>query len=211
MKTITINTAAAWVGTLSSWQDGDVFRETNTDTVYTAIANRLGYLKTTVDGKASVSSGNTWAGSQIIAPTASAWPSPPFGLSVYRSIRFANNETATAEAAVAGIEWRTVRLNGGADETKSPSAEIFLVPTTTGNRIYRFNAPSGGMHFRFRVVRPRTADAHTVTIQNSAGSKTYAVISASSRGTVELTYDSTLGDYIVTAVDGTVTSISTDV
>lgn len=211
MKLITINLAASWAGTIETFQDGDYLRELNFDSIFNKVGDRLGWLKTAVDGKATLSGNNTWTGFQRIEPTGSPWPNPAVGLIVYRSIRFANNETTTAEAAVSGIEWRAIRLNGAADETKSPSAETFIVPQTTGNRIYKFNIPSGGMHFRFKIVRPRTADAHTITIQNAAGSKTYAIISASSRGIVELTYDSTLADYIVTGAEGGVTSISTDV
>lgn len=69
MKNITINTGASWSGTIPSWQDGDKFRETNTDTVSTAIADRLGYLKTLADGAVTIGASPTWLGTHTFGTT----------------------------------------------------------------------------------------------------------------------------------------------
>lgn len=67
MKTLPIDTAAAWAATVSTFVDGDVFRESNIDLCVDSIADRIGYLKTTVDGKASVGANNAWTGTNAWA------------------------------------------------------------------------------------------------------------------------------------------------
>ena len=71
MKSYTIDTAAAWVGTIQTWQDGDVFRETNLDTITDSIADRLGYLKTKADAAGYLAAASqTWTGLQTVSGAA---------------------------------------------------------------------------------------------------------------------------------------------
>src|SRR3972149_6424632 len=66
MKAYTIDLGAAWAATIETFQDGNVFRETNIDLMADSIADRLGYLKAQSDTFVAVGDNPvTWTGEHI--------------------------------------------------------------------------------------------------------------------------------------------------
>lgn len=178
MKSYTIDTAAAWSGSITTWQDGDVFRETNTDAVTDSIGDRLGYLKTKADGAAYLAAASqtfsgvaTWAGA-----SSGVVVSGDLGLTVGT---FDVGGTATFSDVVdfnAGpVTFASAPVfNGGlkadystlsdADTTiGTPTKFEYRVPTLTANRSYGLDGTAN----------------------------TLAIISASSQGWVELVHSTT--------------------
>ncbi|MBK6515812.1 MAG: hypothetical protein IPG04_17355 [Polyangiaceae bacterium] len=201
MKNVTINTAAAWAGTFRSYQDGDIFRESNIDLSAGDLADRLGYLKATVDAKPDLDDANVWTEPQTI--DGSVWRgSPTCGPAGHRrALRVAERRRQ---------QRRPDREHALGDSSSShyPTDDTFVVPQLTGNRVYTFNTvPVGNAGRRIRIARRRTADAFTVTIASGTG--TLAIISASNAGWVDIEQSSAGGDWRVVAWGGTVTSIDT--
>ena len=215
MKSITINVAAAWAGTLTVWQDGDILRETNTDTVYTAIANRLGYLKAQSDTFVAVDDDPvTWTGTHTFATTTidelhvlsggtlvGTW-------SNVGSMTFASTKNVTFVGEGAGVLGR--RSEGSdAATTFTTAADVVSVPTLTANRVYtaRSTGPVPSFGAQVRVVRARTADAFSLEIRREDATS-LATISASAAGWVDLFFTT---KWIVVGYGGTVTGINTDI
>ncbi len=67
MKSIVINLLASWSGSIESFQDGDVFRESNIDLSMGSVANRLGFLKNAVDNAVSLANPNTFSAKQTFS------------------------------------------------------------------------------------------------------------------------------------------------
>src|SRR5690349_7675586 len=61
MKTLAI-AFASWIATVRTFQDGDVYRESSIDLQIADVCDRLGYLKTTLDGKGGLADNNEWNG-----------------------------------------------------------------------------------------------------------------------------------------------------
>lgn len=110
MKTLPIDTGAAWAGTVSTFVDGDVFRETNIDTCVDSIADRLGYLKTTVDGKASVGSNNVWTGTNAWGNTADFNAACSFSADI--TLDKTGAQSITAANNVTGLTLAHANLSG---------------------------------------------------------------------------------------------------
>lgn len=174
MKNLTISLVAAWVATIRTFQDGDIFRESQIDLYSGDIADRLGWLKT---NKADLSAANTWTATQTFSP--SGLVAAIFN----KQISFGGGLTG------AWLEHR-VRVLGDANETPTLDAELYIVPQITANRTYTFGSYGGNPQRRIRIIRQRTADAFTVTVSNGT---TVAVIAASKPGWVELQYSTTNG------------------
>lgn len=202
MKSTTINLGASWSGSIRTWQDGDIFRETNYDVVTGDLADRLGYLKTYADGKASLAGTNAWTGVNTFSPSGGGLIS----VILYRQVALVDAGTDAVEAAKTFISKRK-RTLPDADSAVTIDAETFVVPQITGNRTYTFGSYGGNAGRCCRIVRPRTADAFTVTIKNSA-SATIAVIAASQQGAVEIEYGWT-SDWVPTFWTSNVSSIAT--
>lgn len=183
MKSVAI-TVAAWVASFSTWQDGDVFRESQIDIISGEMADRFGYLKNALDGKASLSGTNTWTAMQTIQPSDGG---APIGLRLYRELHFVSTATSPGEATRAGLHHRKVILPD-VDGTYAPDGDTFIVPQTGGNRIYRFGPNGGNDGRRIRIVRPRVGDAQTVTVQDS-GSNTIAVFPSGAAGWIDIEFD----------------------
>lgn len=184
MKTIVIDLGAAWDINLKTWQNGDKFREPQTDEVSEDIGNKFGFLKTYADGKASLDgASNVWQGTQVIQPLSGG---TLVGLTLYREMHFVDSGTSPAEATRAGLHYRETVLTD-ANVTLNPDADVFIVPQITANRTYKFAGYGGNDGRRIRVVRPRTADAFTVTIQDG-GSVTACVFPSSAAAWVDLEY-----------------------
>ena len=89
----------------------------------------------------------------------------------------------------------------------------YRVPTISANRTYTFPATTLGASTsrkRVRIVRTRTADAFTVTVNRNDGT-TIGIISASSAGWIEFNCPPSSNSWVVAAWGGTVTSLHTDV
>mgnify|MGYP000031138403 CR=1 FL=1 len=194
MKSYTIDTAAAWVGTIQTWQDGDVFRESNLDLMADSIADRLGYLKTKADGAAYLAAASqTFTGLQTISGVAGGVNiTGDVGLSVTQTASFLSDIDVTGTAICNVVAAQTeLRLPIATLPDANATISCFgrnRVPQLTANRSYTL--PGGGVatlavisvsaagwvEFQdsngncLRVTRSRTADAFTVTILGTAGS-----------------------------------------
>ncbi len=205
MKNVTINTAAAWAGTFRSYQDGDIFRESNIDLSAGDLADRLGYLKATVDAKPDLDDANVWTEPQTIDGSVFSGSAYLVAQHVIGEVTFA--ESPDVDAYHSGVLHRELVL-GDSSSSHYPTDDTFVVPQLTGNRVYTFNTvPVGNAGRRIRIARRRTADAFTVTIASGTG--TLAIISASNAGWVDIEQSSAGGDWRVVAWGGTVTSIDT--
>lgn len=206
MKSVSINTGASEPTAIQSFQDGDIFRESNIDLQAASLADALGWLKAQLALKATLSGANTWTSFQTFQPDG-AWGSEPLSALFYREVRLVTYATSPTEAATAGFIQRVITM-ADANETWNPVAEIFLVPQNAAARTYKFNSPSGGASRKIKIVRPRSVDAFAVTIQDGS-SVTMGIISSSEAGFIELTYDTTSAQgWIVTGYGGVVTSLA---
>ena len=203
MKTITINTAAVWSGGVSSWQDGDIFRESFTDTWTTSIADRIGYLKAQSDVTVKLTGSQTVAGDKTLS-----------GITTFDGQVVANNfvtfhDTLQFDAnADAGIRYRFANGTDAA-QNLTTAYDAYRVPGIGANRVWTvMNTPTPPTGRRLRVTRSRTADAFSLTLQRE-DTTTLAVFAASQQGWVELVYTS--GGWKVEAWGGTVSSVNTDV
>lgn len=187
MKNYTINTAAAWVATLSTWQDGDVFRETNTDTVTVSIGNHLGYLKTAVDGKPDLTSNNTWVGNQefdgdvTCGGDFTAGTVDCSGVSCSGAVSF----SGTADA---GVE-RRILMGSDAAATIIAGYDQIRIPILTANRVYTLSesAPVPRTGAKLEIIRNANSDAFTLTVHR-AGGTTIGIFPASAANHMTVTW-----------------------
>lgn len=223
MKNLTIDTAAAWAGTLTTIQDGDAASEATMDQVVDTIGDRLGALKTAADGKLSLASNTDQtlsgtgdivlsSGKEIIAGSSSILTLSSNGLSIGQSA--INNVNALGQLRINYLG--ELKLFDGSNFTLQsqvlPDADgtisyspVSRVPTLTSNRTYTltFIAVFGSV---VRIVRTVTSN-HSVTI-NGGASGTIAVIPANSQGWVEcINAGGGTADWRVLEWGGTVTSI----
>ena len=200
MKTTTIDTAAAWAGTIATIQDGDPASEANMDLVSDSIGDRLGYLKTKADGAAYLAAATqTFTGAAVwdAANAVTIDPDGTYGLELSSGADalFNGNVEVAGTAAfqgalsvtTTGTFLRDVQTLADANSSISATYES-RVPQITANRSYTL--PGGGSStlavisasaagwvelvrgdgWHLRVVRTRTADAFTVTILGTVGS-----------------------------------------
>lgn len=150
MKSVTINLAAAWAAAVQSFVDGDVFRESNIDLQIGAIADRLGYLKTQVDGKASTAGNNTFTGNNEFDTTAGTFEVSGSGDAVFTAGLLDANCPVRARftATVDGLLslGTTLALNShvlpDASGTLPATYVCYRVPALTANRAYGTPAAS---------------------------------------------------------------------
>jgi len=197
MKTLPIDTAAAWAGTLSTIQDGDPASEATMDVVVDAIGDRLGYLKTRADGNLALTSnatqtlggtGNIALGSSkaIVAGSPTTVSISQTGIAISQGAEVDLDALGVLNVNSAG----TLRLLAGSkmllDSQILPDADatvslcpVSRVPSLTGNRTYTLPAASVGEVIR--IVRTVITN-HSVTI-NGAGA--IATIATNSQGWIE--------------------------
>ncbi len=202
MKTVSIDTAALWGAGLRTWQDGDVFRESNTDLVIEDIGDRLGYLKAQADLAGYLAADQTWEGSNEFdtgtgggAETISVIGDGDFKLENGGGLRvatgtdggswvasaFTTNQDCDAEfgGVLAFLERLVASTETLADAPATLShALVHRVGTLTANRVYTL--PSGTAGQLSLIKRTRTADAFTVSLADGSGN--IGVISASQAG-----------------------------
>lgn len=222
MKNLTISLLAAWGASIRSFVDGDLFRESTLDLLWGDLADRLGYLKTAVDGKPSLASNNTWTGDNtfdtgtgpysnfIVTGDNGATFNTP--LVCNSSFNSANNASMQGETGFSGYTHIDGTLALSSENLGDANANvgqvvIHRVPQLTANRAYTLPALGAGYHDKdiHVIVRMRTADAFTVTVQDATPT-TLGVISASAAGWIAVQYNS---GWKVIAWGGTVTGLST--
>lgn len=208
-KSLNIDTAASWAATITVPTDGDTFQETQTDAYFDSIADRLGYLKATVDTAVLTSGTQTVAGDKTF--TGDTTFTPGGGSVVVNGLVEVSGGIAMQSGPIslgAGAEGYYVRALTLADAsvTIASNYETVRVPALTANRVYTLPAASYGL-VRIRFVRMRTADAFTATLQDPSGPTTLGVISASNAGWIEVESDGS--SWKVVGWGGTVASLST--
>lgn len=197
MKTLPIDTAAAWAGTLSTIQDGDPASEATMDVVVDAIGDRLGYLKTAGDGKLALASN--------VSQTLSGTGDITLGTSKVilagspTSVSIAGSGITTSNGAIINIDGGgQVRVNNGGilqlvagsrmilESQILPDADATItmypvsrVPAITSNRTYTL--PAAGVGEVVRIVRTVITN-HSVSINGAA---LIATISSNSQGWIE--------------------------
>jgi hypothetical protein len=213
MKTATIDTAALWAGTISTFQDGDIFRETNIDTMVDSIGDRLGYLKAKADAAAYVAADNTFTGNNTFT-TASGGDDLTVGGDGELIVNVGatmNGAMAIASAAFTGRIEIDAEFNPGsnvlADAAATCSAVLFQrVPTLTANRVYTLPAGSDG---DLAVLTRSGTEAFTATLQDPTGSTTVGVISSGASGWIAAQKRGS--NWVAVMWGGTVASIRTTV
>ncbi len=178
MKDVAINFAATLPATLKMWQDGDIHRESQTDILLDSYADAIGYTITLVGTKVSISANNTFTGDTIFNPTSNAHTQFNSGVAFLDDL--------SADATRAGLYQRQ-RLLTDASTNEITNSDIYLVPTITANRTYRFGAVDVAGRI-ITVRRMRTADAFTVTIRDNAATDV-GVIPASQAGFITMVFD----------------------
>lgn len=150
MKSLAINLLASWSAAIQSFVDGDVFRESLIDLMSGSIADRLGYLKTAVDGKASLAGSNAFTGDNEFNTDVSSWEVSGSGDALFTcGLLDANcNVRARSDATVDGALTllTTLVLNShvlpDASGTVPATYVCYCVPTLTANRAYGTPAAS---------------------------------------------------------------------
>lgn len=225
MKTVSLNLAASAPTGISSFQDGDIFRESIIDLQAASLADALGWLKAQALAAGYLAADQTWTGSNTFATgtgggtktiaitgdgdfnverirvatgtDGGAWDASTF---VVKGAVEATFECVPLFAAGLAAESETV-----ADAAASLTGVlIHRVPQLTANRVYTL--PSGAPGQLALIKRTRTADAFTVTLNDGGGA--IAQISASAAGWI-LAMCTTTTTWVVLAWGGTVVSIST--
>lgn len=191
MKTLPISNLA-WVGTIRTVVDGDDDAEAVWDLHSGDIAARLGYLKAQSDVSGKFATANNWTGDNIF--NTGLGPFSVFRvlgdgdaefyapLKVNQTATFAEQATFQDRALVNGVLElaNLLQLTSQAtlaDANVAISTLIARVPQTTANRTYTLPAASSGQ--LCFVVRPRATEAHTITIQDPAGSVTQGIMPVS--------------------------------
>lgn len=231
MKTISISLAAAWSAGVRSFVDGDIFRESNIDLMVGDIADRLGYLKTTISLAALLAGGNTFTGIQTFSGAvvangttqlanltttgaATAASVAVTGALTASTITTSGNivsngdiriSAAGTALTIGSMMQHTVTYLGDVNSTlpASPS-RMWRVPAITANRTYTLPT-SVGAGTVVRIVRVRVADAFTVTV-NDPAAVAMGMINISREGFIEC-HDTPAG-WRLLDFGGSVTSLS---
>lgn len=219
MKTIAINLAAAWAATISSFQDGDVFRESQIDISMGTVADRLGYLKNAVDGKVAAGDNVTWTGTHnfsntTVTITNGTWqgagaPDLLFsGSTLEIGSVSVDGEIGINTAAGSGIISRFIAGNDAA-ATINDAYDEYRIPTLSGNRVWTMGHTAGNVpRDGARVLVSRSAaGANSLTLQRE-DTTTLAVIPAAAAGWVELLFTT---KWIVSRCSANCTSVNGDV
>ncbi len=229
LKTIALNLAASEPTGVRSWQDGDIFRESNCDLPTTDIVDALGWLKTTLSFKVAPAddvdfSGTiNFTGAVVFDETTGLIPVEfntgilinALGLEVTSggitcsagNISLQGGELTYSSTVSSGTVHR-VTTGTDAALTITAAADEYRCPQLTANRVWTVdNTPAPTTGRRLRVSRPRTADAFTLTIQRE-DTTTLCVFASMASGYVDLIYFG--GQWVVSGHHGG-SSVNTDV
>lgn len=229
MKTLAIDTAAAWVGTLSTIQDGDPASEASMDLVVDSIGDRLGYLKSKADGAFPLASASlrtvSGAGQVVFATTLGVDFSSPATFSgtgsalLISSSRVMSLDTgarlnlaAGAIASFGGGLGATYETMGDANATLGLAYES-RIPVITAARTYTLPAQSSftalGVSLRKRVTKVSTS-AFICTISSPVSGTLATIDGGNHQGWVEFVASpATDGEWRVSAWGGNVNFIGT--
>jgi hypothetical protein len=206
MKTVSISLVAAWAATLRWFQDGDVFRESQLDLMMGDVADRLGTLKTLVDGKATLAANNSWSGNQTFDGDVSctggfaATTVDCSGISCTGGTSFPNDP-------VAGVE-RRILLGSDAPMNITAAYDQVRIPVLSANRVYTLkhtgvNAPREGA--KIEIVRNGNGDAFTLTVKREDAT-TIGIFIASTAAHATYTFHG--GKWLVDVVAASVTTFA---
>lgn len=174
MKNVTINIAATWPGgtpSIQSWQNGDVFQETNCDLMAADVADRLGYLYGALAGKGGLAATNNWTQANNFGDTIQVTGdclvtgAIEGGSLAVDGDSVMNGALEFGAVATHGTEARYDTVADAGSITVNASLDHVRIPTLTANRTYTVEddpAPRDGAEMRF--YRPGS-DAYTVTIR----------------------------------------------
>lgn len=214
-KTISINLAAPWVGSLSSIMDGHVLSEAACwDILWTELAARFGWLKNAVDDVAGLtSSTNTWTGNNEFNTDAGTFQVTGTGDAEFDTPVFANStlsvngvaEFADHVLLAGGVAFDVEALTD-ANEVIDATTYHARVPVVTAARTYTLPSTAGldDGHTK-KVTRVDTA-AFAITIQDPTGPTTVGVINSGAAGWIEFVKRG--ANWRVSAWGGTVSSLS---
>ncbi len=214
MKNVSINLAAAWDTFIRSFQDGNIFRESNIDLATGDIADRLGYLKNKADLAGYLAGTNVWTAANEFQSTVTVTGGNDVDLT--DAVLQAGNSNFAGEAEFDDV----VHMQGGvafnlttladANATLAASTYEHRVPTLTANRVYTLPATTGlNDGHKILMARLRTADAFTATLQDPTGPTTLGIVSASTAGYIVATKKGS--SWVVSQWGGTLTSLLTSV
>lgn len=221
MKTLSIANVA-WVATIRSFVDGDIFRETNIDLSMGDVADRLGYLKATVDSKGGLATDNTWTQGNIfdsggdtsaefiVDGDADAILQGAGGFIVNRNASFTGDVAFSEVLTITGgISLAPVTL---ADAAAVLDATKFhhRVPTLNASRNYSCppTASVGDGH-TLRIEKLTTAATHEAIIKDADTVTTIAILTHTTQGWVEVVKRGS--NWRVAAWGGNAASLSTGV
>ena len=219
MKSVTIPTgvATAWSGTFRSFVDGDIFRESNIDLNAGDLAERLAYLKDRADIAVTTTGTQTITGIKTF--NVDAGDLTVTGASDFRceatatfigTVGFSSEVSASDNLLAAAAFGLSTETLADAAASLSATAVVHRVPTLTSNRVYTLPATVTAEGQLMILVRNRTADAFTATLQTSAA-VTLGIVSASNAGWILVRGTTSGNTWRVVAWGGTVTSIDTTV
>lgn len=215
-KSLTIDTAASWAGTITVPTDGDTFQETQTDAYFDSIGDRLGYLKTAVDGTVTLGGTNTWTGPNTFSGVVDflddvslAGSTEANSLLCSGVVQIGPAGSFTSQcvlnfstSSTSGVAFRGYTAN--TTSTLSANYDTCSVGTIAGN--ITLTLPAGFAGQRYRVNRNRTTDAFTVTVNNPSA-VAMGTISANAAGWLE--FERIGANWILIGYGGTVASLST--
>lgn len=215
-KALSIDTSAAWAGTITTIQDGDPASEATMDVVMDSVADRLGYLK------------NSEANALKVASDSNVT------VSGARTITFGNtNVTFNGNASVTGANGMSVatgsRINFSADSylvanhsrvygalgldfENLPNANATMgavyesrVPTITANRTYQLPNPAstlGTSAFMRKRVSRYINGTHIVYIEYNAVQIALIQQTGAGLGFVDFVFDGAANTWVVSAMGG---------
>ncbi len=212
MKTIAINTGASFPAGLSALQDGDQFRESNTDQTAQDTADGLGYLKGQLDGAAWESNNGTYTGQNTFTDTVTVDGADLVldngAVLDAGAGQFNGTLTAADMAYLRGGVAVAVQTGGDGATVISPNVTVVRVPAISQNRVYTLPSVVGLTDGHLVIVRRvDTTAAYTLTVQDPTGPTTLGVISASAAGW--LAFFKAGANWRLLMWGGTVTSLST--
>lgn len=223
-KALTIDTAAAWAGTITTIQDGDPASEATMDVVMDSIGDRLGYLKTREANSFPLSSGTT----RTVSGVGTVDFSSPVNLNALTTVYGASgllvntgsNISISAGALLAHAGLLNLTGSMAASYALLPDANATItmvfesrVPVLTGNRTYTLPSvaalPFGvGPRYRIRVTKADNAN-HQALIVEPVALGLLAGLGATNpyQGWVEFVTNA-LGEWRVSAWGGSASAIT---
>lgn len=124
MKSTAINTGASMPASITTFQDGDVFRESAIDLMIADIADALGYLQNIADDAALLAGANTWTGLQTFTKS-------PICAAFTETVTFAGFGLFSSGSTLSMASGSAAQVGGGASFTLQSGASVSLAADMT--------------------------------------------------------------------------------